>query len=148
MNDRAPAQSQAWVWWPVAGRSMWPLMAPMEVQLRPLLAPPAVGTVVAVLALDAQQQPQVVLHRLVGIGQETLTLQGDTTGRPDAPVPWSAVVGELAAVRLGSLVLPWPVGTGPGARHWRRAGLVWLRLAPHLRQTLRRTLRKVATSKT
>jgi hypothetical protein len=148
MNDRAFFQGQDAVWWPVAGRSMWPLTAPMEVCLRPLVQPTAMGTVVAVLALDARHAPQVVLHRVVGIDQEELILQGDTTGKPDAPVPWSAVVGELAAVRLGRLVLPWPAGPGAGARHWRRAGLFWLRLAPQLRQALRQAVRKVATSKT
>lgn len=148
MNDRAFSQGQDGVWWPVAGRSMWPLAAPMEVRLRPLAQPTAIGTVVAVLALDAQQAPQVVLHRVVRIDPESFILQGDTTGRPDAPVPWSAVVGELAAVRLGPLVLPWPTGPGPGAQHWRRAGLLWLRVAPQLRQGLRRAVRKVATSKT
>lgn len=148
MNDRAANQGTTAVWWPVAGRSMWPLAPPLQVRLQPLAQPIAVGSVVAVLALDAHQAPQVVLHRVVAVGQETITVQGDTTGRPDPPVSLTAVVGELATVRLGPMVVPWPTGSTAYADVWRRAGLHWLRLAPQLRLGLRRLLRKVATGKT
>lgn len=115
-------------WWPVEGRSMWPLYPPMQVQLSSA-EDVHVGDVIAFIG----SRPGILaLHRVTAIDGETLRTRGDSNPNEDQPLPKSAVIGKLAALRWGPAVLHLPQ-RGLSAEAVRRAGMGWARLAPKLR---------------
>ncbi len=73
-----------------------------------------------------------MLHRVISVRGDRLETRGDTNHRADPPVPRLAVMGKLAALRWGPLVLRWP---DHGLPVWllRRLGLGWAQVAPSLR---------------
>lgn len=109
---------------------MWPLGAPLQAGVRRV--PGAYlqrGDVVAFIADDARA---LWLHRVVGVDSAQLVTRGDTNTFDDPPVPFSAVLGRVEALRLGRFVVPIPQG-GPLGRLQRQAGILWSQLAPKLR---------------
>ena len=119
------------VWHDLTGRSMWPLGAPMQAGVAPVVARTLqVGDMIAFIADDA---PVLWLHRVVRVAADAVVTRGDTNGFDDPPVPLSAVLGRVEAVRIGALVLPLPHSGRLGALH-RRAGIAWSHFAPGLRR--------------
>lgn len=126
------------VWLPVSGRSMWPLAAPWQISLAPIDAKVQVGDIVAVIA---ERPGAVLLHRLHSHCDDRVILRGDTRFVADPAVARSALVGRLAGLKLGPIVLPWP-RSGVIAWSLRRQGLAWALVAPHLRQLARALLNR------
>ena len=120
---------------------MWPLRAPLEAGIaRTPLRELRVGDVIAFIAADS---PRLWLHRVVRLTPDGVVTRGDTNAREDPPVPASAVLGRLIALRWRDVVVPVP-NAGLSGALWRRGGLLWSALAPLLRQhrPRRRTERK------
>ncbi len=124
-------------WFSAAGRSMWPLAAPLELGVT---AVPSwqlqVGDVVAVVG---QRPGTAIFHRIVAIHGELLQTRGDTQHRVDPLLPRHAVIGRVEAIRLNSKEISLPVHGLP-ARWTRRLGLAWGQIAPNLRDQWRRVL--------
>lgn len=112
---------------------MWPLAAPAHVALDDQAACTQVGDIVGVVGAHT---PAIVLHRVEIIDGDRLILRGDTNDRCDPPVPRSAIVGRLSAVRWGPLVVPVP-RSGPIGAVLRTVGRGWAQVAPTLRSGLR-----------
>ena len=123
------------VWLPVAGRSMWPLAAPLEVALSAGGADLHVGDIVGVIG---DRPGTVVLHRLVAQVGDRVILRGDTCAKADLPVPATAVVGVLLGVRLGRAHVFLPRNE-TFVTYFRAFGGNWARIAPLLRRQLRAT---------
>ncbi len=123
------------VWHDVRGRSMWPLEAPLQAGVAVVatndLQP---GDIVAFIAGHA---PVLWVHRVVRVEFDAVITRGDTNGYDDPPVPFSAILGRVAAVRWGPWTLPL-ADRGPLARWQRRAGQAWAQLAPGLRRRFAR----------
>ncbi len=122
---------------PVQGRSMWPLAAPWQVAVHAVEGELEIGDIIAVISESPQS---VVLHRLRSMDGDRVILRGDTCDRPDAPLPRTAILGVLCAVKLGPIVVPVP-RSGLIAGALRHSGLAWARVAPSLRAVGRRVLR-------
>ena len=98
-------------WVTAASSSMAPLIQPGDALcVAPLGGGRArVGTIV-VYRRDAQ----LVVHRVVAAGLDSVVTRGDALGEADLPVDWSRVVGRVAAIRTpGGRTLeldraPWP----------------------------------------
>ncbi len=131
------------VWHDLEGHSMWPLGAPLQAGVRQVpigaLQP---GDMVAFVADFA---PRVVLHRVIRLEATCLIARGDTTAREDPPVPLSAILGRVEAVRWGTLVLA-IAGEGGLGTWTRRLGIAWSHRAPALRRlyAARKSARKGA----
>lgn len=125
-------------WFELTGHSMWPLVAPWQVGLSRCDGSLHIGELLAVVG---DRPATVVVHRLVAIDGDRLILRGDTNGYDDAPVPRSALVGRVVAVRLGRLVCTDPAHPMISAL-LRRGGMAWSRVAPVLRLGLRRWRRR------
>jgi len=128
--------SQA-VWWPVHGASMWPLYPPIEVQL----APADRITIGDIIGFIGDRPGVLVLHRVVAVAGDRIQARGDTNHLPDPPLPRQAVIGKVAALRAGPLVLPWPAD-GAAASLLRQLGLGWSHVAPTLRSGWSRMRRR------
>ncbi len=83
----------------VVGKSMWPLLpSGVEVEVRPLAAPPALGAIVVFAAAD-----RIVIHRLMRVLRESdrvrYVTKGDASLEEDPPIEATSVLGEVAVVR-------------------------------------------------
>ncbi|MBI5608617.1 MAG: hypothetical protein HY902_07025 [Deltaproteobacteria bacterium] len=125
------------VWWPVQGASMWPLFAPLEVQL----APADRIDVGDIIGFIGERPGTLVLHRVTAVHGDRIEARGDTNRRADPPVPRQAVIGKLAALRVGPVALRWPAGGVP-AELLRRLGQGWSQVAPALRSGWSRLRRR------
>ena len=116
---------------------MWPLRRGMSVRVA-AAADATVGDLVVFIAADGVS---VFAHRVICATATTLTTRGDTNGYDDPPVPRTAIIGRVDAIRWHD----WRVGmplSGLRASVQRNLGLNWARVAPHLRVAWRH-LRKV-----
>ena len=117
-------------WHTLAGRSMWPLGAPLCAGVRHV--PQEAWAIGDLAAFVSDTAPRIVLHRVVQLRDDGLITRGDTNERDDPIVPWSAILGRVEAVRLGPVA--WPIhGPGPVAELQRRIGISWSHIAPRLR---------------
>lgn len=122
------------VWYPLQGRSMWPLGPPWQAGVVPVpLRDLQPGQIVAFLG---DRPGLVLLHRVVAIATDGLQTRGDTRETADPWLPASALLGRLEALRLGPLVVPVP-HEGVAGTLLRRVGQGWSRVAPGLRRTWR-----------
>lgn len=122
-------------WHPLAGNSMWPLTAPLEARVVPVL--PQNLQIGDMIAFIAPNRPGLWMHRVVALNADGVLTRGDTNAQPDPPVPWSAIVGRVDALRLGRFVMPLPEKLLP--LH-RALGQQWSRVAPRLRKAVARRL--------
>lgn len=121
-------------WLKVQGRSMWPLAAPWQVGVAAAVDPLQPGDLLAVVG---DRPGCVVVHRLAAIDGDRLILRGDANGYDDAPVPRSAVVGRVCALRWRGVELHEP--NNPLAKQGLAAGgRLWSGVAPRLRGVWRR----------
>lgn len=120
-------------WFPLEGRSMWPLAAPWQVGVGDRSDSLHPGDLLAVIG---DRPGTVLVHRLVQIDGDRLILRGDTNGYDDTPVPRGALVGRVRALRLGRIVLTEPRQDATLGL-LRQSGIAWARLAPQLRAALR-----------
>lgn len=112
---------------------MLPLVAPVQA----LVAPderPGVGDIAAFLHPDGRTG---VFHRVIAAHGDSLTTRGDTNLAADRPVPFDAVLGRVAGLRLGRVVVALPKHS-LRSRAFARGGLAWGRYAPGLRLALHR----------
>jgi hypothetical protein len=110
---------------------MWPLTGPLQAGVRRVpqdaLQP---GDVIAFLA---DRAPELWIHRVVRVSGDCVVTRGDTNGYDDAPVPCTAILGRVDALRVGSLTIPlWSGGLGGSVA--RRVGIAWSHIAPALRR--------------
>ena len=130
----------ALVWHPVRGRSMWPLGTPLQVGVRQV--PPErvmPGDVVAFIAGHRQgpMAPSLWIHRVARIEATCVITRGDTNGFDDRPVPDSAVLGRVEALRLGPLRMA-VAHAGVWGQLRRELGRAWSQVAPALLRAHRR----------
>lgn len=90
------------------GGSMWPLLLDGdELEVHPLVGPPALGDIVLF-----ELNGRLVLHRVVAVDGAEVVLKGDALTAPDGRFPITAVLGRLdtawprlhRAIALGSRV--------------------------------------------
>ncbi len=133
----------ALVWHEIRGHSMWPLTGPIRAGVR-RVAPQELqpGDIIAFLA---ERAPELWVHRVVRADGDAIVTRGDTNAFVDAPVPFSALLGRVDAVRLGRVTVPVP-HHGVSGLVVRRIGQAWSQVAPTLRQQVaqRRWPRKPA----
>lgn len=129
-------------WWDVAGASMWPLRPPMRVQLAP-------ATIIEpgdIIGFIGSHPGTLVLHRVHAIDGDRVVARGDTNRVRDPAVPRTAIIGKLAAIRLGPVVVRLP-DSRLTIMALRRLGLAWSQAAPPLRSAFaraRQISRKIA----
>lgn len=121
-------------WYPLRGRSMWPLAAPMQAGVVQVVwSELQIGDVIAFVG---DRPGTVWLHRVVAIAADHLSTRGDTNASVDTIVPASAVLGRLQALQLGVVCIALPT-SGRSAAALRQLGRGWGRIAPSLRRLLR-----------
>ncbi|MSP91612.1 MAG: hypothetical protein EXR79_07390 [Myxococcales bacterium] len=114
-------------WYDVAGRSMWPLAAPLRVGLERVgVAALCPGDVVAFVGT---RTGAVFVHRVRAIDGNRIRTRGDTNLAADPELPASAIIGRVAAIEWRGGRVPVP-GMGVVAAIARRTGLAWATVAP------------------
>lgn len=123
---------------PIVGPSMFPLVRPLHAVLESTrdLRP---GDIAAFLG---PMGDRLIFHRVVSVEGETLHTRGDLNLRPDDPVPLHAVLGRVVRIEWGGYGVDVPPSGLRGAL-WRRVGLSWGHVAPHLGLALGRLRTKV-----
>jgi len=90
---------------PLAGDSMRPtLPVRCEIEIAPLVSPPALGDLIVFVVDDA-----LVAHRLVRRKADALIAQGDNRRGPDRPLLPDQVIGRVTSAYVnGSRIWPGP----------------------------------------
>ena len=115
----------------VSGHSMWPWLGDGDaVVIVPLVGAPRVGDIVLV-----ETRTRLVLHRVVAIAGDAVTIKGDAEPTVDGQVARRQILGRLDQpawlARVAPIIAALSLATGPlGARVTRLARSLWKRLDP------------------